>query len=78
MSMKPKSLSDELWREYTWQIEPGIERTVRIDNPVALFVGNTTHRILTESGGVVCVPTVGERGCVLSWMPRFGAQPVAF
>lgn len=78
MSLKPKSLRDELWREYCWQIEPGIERVIRIDNPVALFVGASTHRILTEAGAVVCVPTVGEFGCVLTWMPRSGADPVAF
>lgn len=78
-----KPLTDEAWREYSWVV--GLDRqggtlmtTLRITDPVALWVGETTHRVLDSEGIVHCVPTVGRFGCVLHWKPRPGTAPVAF
>ncbi len=73
--MQPKNLKDELWREYDFG---GRVTAYRILDPVSLFVGATTHRIIDAEGVVHCVPTVGVNGCVLRWLPRDGSNPVAF
>lgn len=68
-----QDLSDELWREYDFG-----GRVYRIDNPVSLYVGKTTHRVVDAKGLVHCVPTVGHLGCVLRWQPKDAGRPVAF
>jgi hypothetical protein len=77
----PKPLTDEAWREYEWSVlldgKPG-RVCYRINEPAALVVGNTTHRVIDSKGVVHCVPTVGERGCTLRWQPKPGAPAVAF
>lgn len=74
-----KDISDEQWREYTWHTGQGsVNVTYRITNPVALYVGKTTHRVLDTEGIVHCIPTVGERGCSLRWKVKDGAEPVRF
>jgi len=65
--MKKQSLKDEEWREYEFK---GV--IYRIVDPVALWVGSTTHRIIDEQGVIHCVPAVGYHGCILRWKPRFG------
>lgn len=54
----------EAWREYDFE-----GRVYRIENPVSVEfrVGSTTHRVTDAAGIVHCVPTPGERGCVLRW-----------
>lgn len=73
--MDPKNLKDEKYREYDFY---GRVTAYRIENPVSLFVGATTHRIVDKEGIVHCVPAPGFHGCVLRWKPRDGANPVAF
>ena len=75
--MELKSLQDELWREYDFNTEFG-SRVYHIVDPVSLVVGETTHRVIDSEGVVHCVPTVGNRGCVLRWLPRDGTKPIAF
>jgi len=71
--MQLKSLKDEAWREYEFE-----GRVYRIRNPESLAVGLTTHRVVDSTGVVHCIPAPGYFGCVLRWMPRPGADPVAF
>lgn len=72
-------LTDELWREYTWVVsKDGQNVTYRIKEPTGLVVGKTTHRVIDKNGIVHCVPTVGERGCVLRWKTKDGAAAVRF
>lgn len=73
--LKDFDLTDEEWREYDFG-----GRTYRINQPVTLFYKSeaTTHRVLDKAGVVHCVPTVGERGCVLRWKVKEGCDPVAF
>ena len=72
MKSAPFDISCELWREYEFG-----GRVYRIDTPLQLFVGKTTHRIFD---GTVChcVPAPGIEGCVLRWEPRDKSQPVQF
>lgn len=73
-----KDISSEQWREYQWHIGAGQNITYRITDPVALYVGNTTHRVLDSEGVVHCVPNVGHFGCALRWKVKDGATPVRF
>jgi hypothetical protein len=72
-AMEPKDVTAELWREYDFD-----GRVYRIEQPVSLLVGTTTHRVVDAGGVVHCVPAPGQAGCVLRWMPRDAAQPVQF
>lgn len=69
-----KPLSDEIYREYDI---PGRKELYRIEYPVALYVGATTHRVLDVTGVVHCIPFPGH-GVVLRWRPRDEADPVQF
>lgn len=71
--MESKSLIGEAWREYDYQ-----GRVYRIDQPVALYIGTTTHRVVSDDGIVHCVPAPGVQGCVLRWKPKESAAPVQF
>jgi hypothetical protein len=76
-----RSIEDEIYREYEFlDTEAGQEPTVyHIDNPVALWVGTTTHRVLDSDGVVHCVPfpKAGNIPVVLRWKSRT-ENPVAF
>jgi hypothetical protein len=77
--MTAKDISAEIWREYDWECQDsGRLRTYRIVEPLTLWVGETTHRVLDSKGVVHCVPTVGHLNCVLRWKPRDPAKPVQF
>jgi len=54
----------EEWREYDFY-----DRVYRINNPVKIYVGTTTHRVVDSEGIVHCVPKPGSYGCVLRWKP---------
>lgn len=71
--MEPKSLTDEIYREYDFG-----GRIYRISDPQVLYVGNTTHRVIDSKGIVHCIPAPGQMGCALRWAPRDAANPVAF
>lgn len=70
-------ISKELWREYEWE---GRTSPYRIEKPVKLFLrkGGTTHRVVDVEGVAHCVPSVGERGCVLRWKNADASKPVNF
>lgn len=78
--LKEYDLTDEQWREYDWEYEPGKNRVYKIYEPKSLFYvkGASTHRVLDIDGVVHCVPTVGNMGCVLRWKVKDGKNPVAF
>lgn len=61
-----KDLKKEAYRIYEW-IDPvtGKECRHQIDEPVALFVGKTTHRVLDTNGLTHFVPCIGYFGCIL-------------
>ena len=61
----PLDLTMEVWREYDFE-----GRIYRISNPQKIWLGRTTHRVLDDKGIIHCVPTVGERGCVLRWISK--------
>jgi hypothetical protein len=63
----------EQWREYDFG-----GRVYRIDNPVTLFIGTTTHRVVDDAGVVHCVPAPGHGGCALRWLSIDPAAPVNF
>jgi len=71
--MERKDISAELWREYDFH-----GRTYRIIEPLALWVGTTTHRVLGSDGVVHCVPNIGHQGCVLRWQSKDPKVPVNF
>lgn len=71
--MESKSLLVEEYREYDWA-----GRIYRIDAPVALYVGTTTHRVVTADGIAHCVPAPGVNGCVLRWKNKDTSVPVNF
>jgi hypothetical protein len=52
----------EQWREYEFG-----GRVYRIDSPVKVYIGTTTHRVVGPDGVVHCVPAPGNQGCVLRW-----------
>jgi hypothetical protein len=65
VNFEGRSLSGEIYREYVFGTT-----IYRIDSPVALFIGTTTHRVLDGTGLVHCVPAPGEHGCVVRWLPK--------
>lgn len=71
--MDEKDLTKEAWREYDFD-----GRTYRIELPLSLWIGETTHRVLDNQYVVHCVPAPGEKGCVLRWKPKDIAEPVQF
>lgn len=73
----PHDLSGELWREYEVSGHD-FAYCYRIDSPVSLYVGKTTHRVVDSEGIVHCLPAPGHLGCVLRWKPRDPAFPVQF
>ena len=73
--MEPKDLTKELWREYHWE---GRSVPYTISSPQKLWIGTTTHRVLSADGVVHCLPAPGERGCVLRWKPKDADDPVQF
>lgn len=77
--MESKDLSKEAYRRYEWT-DPvtGNECRHQIDEPVTLFVGKTTHRILDTNGLVHFVPSVGYFGCVLLTYNKDESEPVNF
>jgi hypothetical protein len=79
--MEPKDITCEQWREYDFNfIQNGkVEnRCYRIENPAQLYVGNTTHRVVDQTGVVHCVPAPGHSGCVLRWKSNDPNKPVSF
>lgn len=60
--MTGKDITSEEWREYEFG-----GRTYRIDQPITLYVGNTTHRVVDANGVTHCVPAPGHHSCVLRW-----------
>ena len=52
----------EEWREYDFD-----GRVYRIDRPVKVYLGTTSHRVVGSDGVVHCVPAPGLQGCVLRW-----------
>ena len=71
--MKEQNISSESWREYDFN-----GRIYRINSPVSLWVGTTTHRVLDSTGVVHCVPNIGHNGCVVRWQVMPGFPPVSF
>ncbi len=71
--MEGKPLTDEKAREYDFG-----GRVYRIENPVTLYIGSTTHRVVDDKGTVHCVPAPGYQGCALRWFPKDPANPVQF
>lgn len=71
--MNARDISTESWREYDFD-----GRIYRIDNPVSLYVGTTTHRVVTAEGVAHCVPAPGYSGCVLRWQNKDISVPVNF
>lgn len=70
---EPKDLTKEAWREYDFT-----GRVYRIEAPLSLWIGISTHRVLGTDGLVHCLPAPGYCGCVLRWKPKDGNQPVQF
>ena len=65
--MERKDISNEEYREYDFISPSGLARVYRIDKPKALYVGNTTHRVIDSDGVAHCVPAPGHQGCILRW-----------
>jgi len=83
-SLIEKDISHELWREYEWLVDTNDHSlgttTYRIENPVKLFFykGSTTHRVVDKDGISHCIPSVGEKGCILRWYNGEDKIPVNF
>ena len=79
MVIESKDLNKEAYRIYKW-IDPvtGKECRHQIDEPVTLWVGKTTHRILDTNGVVHFVPSVGYFGCVLFTENKDKSEPCNF
>lgn len=77
--MESKDLRKESFRRYEW-IDPVTGNTMmhEIREPVTLFAGKTTHRILDTNGLVHFVPSVGYFGCVLLTENKDKSNPVNF
>lgn len=75
MSNKPihHKLNQVLWREYDFN-----NRVVRIENPVDLYAGETTHRVVDKDGVVWIVPAPGTNGCIIRYKKADGVPPVEF
>ena len=73
----PLDISMEKWRSYRFSDNGTLVEFI-IDDPVNLWVGETTHRVQDITGQVHCLPTVGVHGCVVTWLPRDKAHPVQF
>lgn len=72
----PYDLSTEEYREYDM---PG--RVYRIDSPIALYVGTTTHRVVTADGVVHVTPNPSTTNVILRWKNKgveTGELPVNF
>ncbi len=68
-----KDITCEEWREYDFD-----GRVYRIDDPIKLYVGKTTHRVVDAQGIAHCIPAPGFNGCVLRWKSVDPNKPVAF
>lgn len=68
--MEGRDISSEQWREYDFE-----GRVYRIESPVRLYVGTSTHRVVDSSGITHCVPAPGYQGCALRW---FATPEVSF
>ena len=77
--MESKNLTKEAFRRYEW-IDPVTKDTMmhEIKEPVALYLGKTTHRILDTNGLVHFVPSVGYFGCVLLTENKDKSEPCTF
>ena len=71
--MEAKDITTEVYREYDFG-----DRVYRIANPVSLYVGSTTHRVVDAAGVAHCLPAPGYFGCVLRWQNKDKAVPVNF
>jgi hypothetical protein len=71
--MEPHDVSKEAYREYDFD-----GRVYRIESPITLWNGTTTHRVLGADGVVHCCPAPGFCGCVLRWKPKDANAPVQF
>jgi hypothetical protein len=71
--MEPKDIKCELWREYDFG-----GRVYRIDEPLSVYIGNSTHRVVGNDGVVHCCPAPGFHGCILRWLARDLSKPVEF
>ena len=69
----PYDLSPEVWREYS--INGG---NYRIDDPIKLWLGDTSHRVLDKEGIVHCIPFGPGIDTILRWKPRDLEDPVQF
>ncbi len=58
----PLNIKSEEWREYEFG-----GRVYRIDNPQALYLGKTTHRVVDADGITHCLPAPGAQGCIVRW-----------
>jgi hypothetical protein len=77
VKVEPCDISAEAYREYDF-IFGDEARLYRIDNPVSLYIGTSTHRVVDGEGVVHCIPAPGHFGCVLRWKPKPGNGPVQF
>lgn len=68
-----KNLSGEISRTYYFA-----GQSVHIYKPLALVVGETTHRVVNQFGDVYCVPAVGRHGCYVIWRSRNPTTPIDF
>lgn len=65
-----RDISCEQWREY----KIGRDEWYRINSPVALIAGSTTHRIVDKYGTVHCIPS----DTVIRWQSSDLTQPIKF
>lgn len=70
--MTEHELTAENWREYDFG-----GRVYRINNPLKVWLGSTTHRVW-DGKTTHCVPAPGVNGCVLRWEPKDPTKPVQF
>ncbi len=71
--MESKDITTELWREYDFN-----GRVYRIDNPVEVYIGVSTHRVVDKDKVVHCLPAPGYHACVLRWKNKDSSKPVNF
>jgi len=77
--MEAKDLKKESYRIYKWT-DPatGNECEHQINEPMTLWVGKTTHRVLDTNGLVHFVPSIAYFGCVLLTCNKDENKPVNF